>query len=345
MFIVTQLSFRVHLSVLEFIVSIASADVVRQNFRESLWRSEKCATFTQYNFKWDSLSRALSERELGVEKAILRAYIQVIQRHVREGENVNVTLTATMNIDTGENDTVGDLGVFTGQQEINVANGSDSWIELNVIEGTRAIWRLVQNYTKVQVVIKAEVNCTQQKKVPIKFVNPAEVPLHQQKRREWLLLFQPFLVVTVRDKVKMKEITSMADDTNIMELVVMDRKKRNIYSHCTLSNFSIVLHHIGLTNVLNPYQVNIRKCSGHCSHTILRRFSSLGTNHAKLMASVNLLQRLDPTSMVSANGRAEEPCCVPSEYDSIYLHMFNEFDGSFVINRYNNFIATSCGCQ
>ena len=110
---------------------------------------------------------ALSERELGVEKAILRTYIQVIQRHVREGESVNVTLTATMNIDTGENDTVADLGVFAGQLEINVANNSDKWIELNVTEGTRTIWELVQNHTKVQVVIKAEVNCTQQKKVPI----------------------------------------------------------------------------------------------------------------------------------------------------------------------------------
>lgn len=288
---------------------------------------------------------ALSERELGVDKAILRTYIQVIQRHVREGESVNVTLTATMNIDTGENDTVGDLGVFAGQLEINVANNSDKWIELNVTEGTRTIWELVQNHTKVQVVIKAEVNCTQQKKVPINFVNPAEVPLYQHKRRERLLLLQPFIVVTVRDEVKMKEIPNMDDDNNIMDLTAMNRKKRNIYSHCTLSNFSIIFHNIGLINVLNPYQVNIRKCSGHCSHAVLRRYSSLGTNHAKVMASVHLLQAHNPTSMVTANGPAEEPCCVPIEYDSIYIHMFDETDGSFVINRYNNFIATACGCQ
>lgn len=264
---------------------------------------------------------------------------------MREGEGVDVTLTVTMNIDTGENDTVGNLGVLAGQQEISVSRESDTWIELNVTEGTGKIWGLLHNYTMVQLVIKAEVNCTHQRKVPINFVNPAEVPLHQLRRRERLLQFQPFLVVTVREEVKMKEITSMVDNTNVMDLTGMDRKKRSIYGHCTLSNFSIVLHHIGLTNVLNPYQVNIRKCSGHCSHTVLRRYSSLGTNHAKLMASVHLLQTYNPTSTVSTDGFAEEPCCVPTEYDSIYFHMYDETDGSFVINRYNNFIATTCGCQ
>ena len=326
-----------------------SVDVVKRNYREALRSREKCAITSQFNFQWDSLTQALSEKEQTLQKAIIRTYIQVIQRHFRQGESVNISLLAYMDVYNENNERLHNEPVFSGQHEITVTNGTDQWIEMNLTEGASGIWQLLKNCTRARVFLKAQVDCIHQKKVPFNFVNPAAVPLSQVKRKERLLNFQPFLVLSTRDEAPLtaEEMVNVDDgnDSSIFELEeAMNREKRS--STCALSDFSVTLQDIA-SNIVYPYQLNIRKCSGYCSHSILRRYSRLGTNHAKIMASMYLRQLSSNRNndALSLSDPAKEPCCVPKEYASVYVYLNNSIDESAQLARYNNFIATSCACM
>ena len=265
---------------------------------------------------------------------------------------MNISLEAYINVYNESNARLPNEPVFSGQHEITITNGTDQWIEINITEGTSEIWQLVKNCTRARVLLKAQVDCIHQKKVPFNFVNPAAIPLSHVKRRERLLKFQPFLVLSTRDEVSLtaedQEMVNVDEDndSSILELELeetLNREKRS--STCARSDFTITLQDIA-SKIVYPYQINIRKCSGYCSHSILRRYSGLGTNHAKIMASIYLHQLSSNRNNyeLSLSDPAKEPCCVPKEYASVYVYLNNSIDESVQLTRYNNFIATSCAC-
>lgn len=330
---------------------ISSTDVAKQEYREKPHNNAKCATYTQYMFQWSSLSDALLEKDFDVRNAILRAYIQIIPRHVGEGENISVSLSVAMN--PGNTNDTGNVtsGVFAGQKEISVALGSNQWVELNVTEGIRVVWPLVRSTSEVQVIIKAEVNCVSQKKVPFNFINPAEIPLDQDKRRERHLDLQPYLVVFADNEITKRQLMQPPPDDaigegndDILDLIDGRMKRSSSLDHCSISNYSVNLHDLGLTYVLAPLRVNIFKCSGPCSHSILRRNSYLGTNHAKIMASIHLAQHSqNPT--FTGMPTPSPPCCVPTDYEVVYLFLQTSDSTSSEVRSYSNFKAKRCGCR
>ena len=296
------------------------------------------------------MSTAMLEKEFEVSRGILRAYIQVIPRHVRAEGSVDVTLTIKMNTKNASGTWNKSQEVFVGQEIITITRDSDQWLELNVTNGITAVWPRVMTSSDVQVTIQAQVNCVGQKKVPFNFINPAEISLDQNKRRERLLEFQPFLVVFADHQFTKTQLMKndfvhgeVAESTggDIFAETYDERQKRSAQSsHCSLTNYSVNLHALGLTRILAPVRINIYKCSGSCSHSVLRRHSRLGTNHAKIMASLHLAQSQNQNVTT-----ADAPCCVPTDYDIVYLFLTSDDGSSSEIRPYNNFVAKKCGCR
>lgn len=291
----------------------------------------------------------LLEKPLSVRSSILRAYIQIINRHVEENEHVNVTLTVMMvprnSVTNGTiNSSDWSEGVLAGQQVVTVSRGSDGWAEINVTEGAERIWPLIHNNTEVQVVIKAEVNCSEQKKVPFNFINPAEISLERQNRRDRHLDIQPFLVIFTDNEetlTLLQEQSVIGEDdenreNNIPRNVLFpDLSKRSVssYTECSISNYVVDLHALDLNQVVFPRHVNISKCSGSCSHP--NTIDRLGSNHAKIMGGAHIRR-------ISG---ATRPCCVPTKYETVSLLMQSIDRTADAIISYNHFIATQCGCR
>lgn len=314
-------------------------------------------------FQWSSIVEQIKDDNLTVQRSILRAYTQIINRHIGQNSTVNVNVTVIMVPRTDSNSTNSSdwsEGVLAGEQVLTVGRGDDGWVELNVTEGIQVIWPLMNNYSQVQVIIKAEVDCIQQKKVPFNFINPAEIPLEQENRRTRHLDIQPLLVIFADNmetrallQEKEEEVSGQSNDGNYTFRPFGDmlsygsesaRKKRST-SDCSISSYSINFHALGLTNVVAPLQINISKCSGSCAHR--NTINSLGTNHAKIMNSIyhreQLAMQIDPDAGHEIT--ATLPCCVPTKYDIVYLIM-NTLDGTATgLKSHNHLAATECGCR
>jgi hypothetical protein len=334
-------------------------DIAKENYREKPVRNAKCEAYTQYVFQWSSAAEQIESSLLDVGSSKLRAYIQILNRHIGEGGTVDVNATVLMvpRHNTTANMTDWSEAVVAGQQVITVSRGSDGWVEFNVTEGVREIWPLMTEFSEVQVIIKAEVNCAGQKKVPFNFVNPAEIPLEQENRRQRHLDFQSFLVVFA-DNREIQAALHQTDDvvtgatgddsTNITfrglgeELFPENPTKRSATSdECSIERYVVDLHELGLTYILAPQTLNISKCAGNCNsrNTINR----LGTNHAKIMMAIyNAEVNADPpVDEISATA----PCCVPTEYRIVYFLMVTQDGTATGIKSHNHLVATKCGCR
>lgn len=240
-------------------------------------------------------------------------------------------------------------GIFAGQEVISVSRDEDGWIDLNVTEGAESILPQMQmkNYTDLQVIIKAEVNCNEQKKVPFNLINPAEIPLDQANRRERQLDNQPIFVIfadneETKEAIRQQQedaVTGEADeDLGVIRTHGPWTRSIRSTSSCQRSNYIVDLHELGLTNVIAPRQINISKCSGNCNER--RVINRLGTNHAKIMASIYNRQTHfgEPVT-------ATVPCCVPTKYDPIFLLMHTLDRTATGIKSHNYLQATECGCR
>ena len=231
--------------------------------------------------------------------------------------------------------------ILAGQQVISVSHDSDGWAELNVTKGAIDIWPLSKNYAEVQVIIIAEVDCIEQKMVPIKFVNPAEIPLDKPLRREHYLSFQPFLVINADNEMKKNLLRQQqeeavneqqTDDTSstdpINELLQYSEtsirsKRQSIPDICSRSSYTVNLTAL-FPYIILPEEIDIFKCSGAC---VLSRTSM--SRHAKIMAHFSV--------------NATYPCCVPTKYNTIEVLIRKNRE--LHIEELGAVIATECGCR
>ena len=340
-------------SVLIWLCSLFSTDVAKENYREKPIRTSRCTSYTQYIFQWSSALDHMDSPLLDVESGKLRAYIQIISRHISEGASVDVNVTVFMvpRHNATANITDWSEGVFAGQQVLTVSHGSDGWVELNVTEGAREIWPNLTSYSEVQVIIKAEVNCTGKKKVPFNFINPAEIPLEQENRRARHLDFQPFFVVFANNRETLQTLLSEDEDVggeesgNVTFRELGDElfpEKRSADSdECSIERYVVNLHELGLTYIIFPTTLNISKCAGNCNNR--NTINRLGTNHAKIMmaiynAEINTVPPLDEVT-------ATPPCCVPTDYRVVYF-LVSPLDGTAAaVKSHNHLVATRCGCR
>ena len=250
-------------------------------------------------------------------------------------------------------------GVIARQKVVSVSRGSDGWIELNVTKGVEGILLQMQikNYTDIQVIIKAEVDCNNQKKVPFYLINPAEIPLDQVIRRERQMDNQPFLVV-FGDNEETKEALHKQKEEEVIGPGVDDRSEpvydgpwkrsvsNNSTSACQKSNFTLNFHELNYTSELHafgmsvilPISLNIFKCSGTCNDR--HSFFGPGSNHAKIMATIYNQQTLsrEPVTATSPS------CCVPTKYASVEL-LQRISSNTYAILSYSYLMVKECGCR
>ena len=271
-------------------------------------------------FSWQSLAESQQARQVPVQRGTLRAYLQTIPRLVRGGQTVPMRVTINASLLNSNSS----QSVFAGEHHINVTSASNGWVDLNITQGIQELWPPRKEEHVVEFTLTLSVGCKHYKKVPATFVNPAEIPLKNAKRRERHRVLQPMLLVHLSD-MQVKEMVKSGEQQTLPggeeEIVLSEgdtqseRRKRNTGNFCAIEDFTVNFHDLQLYYILVPFQYNAKRCTGSCSHTMLARRGQAGTNHAKIMASAKAVSQVYPSVVFRHPPR--DPCCVPTKYKSL----------------------------
>ena len=352
---------------MSFIVGVLLkiADINEDLYREKPASEGKCKSVSRYLFNWDSVTKSgIAPERIPLKEGRLRPYLQVINRHVEGGKVVPVQLSIELNIFVGGNTTAAPSRSSSAQlQSVNVSSESNGWLELNITSALSQIWPPTENQTLAEVRLIAEVNCDTFRKIPLNFVNPAEIPLERATRREKHLDLQPLLLVFsddghIKEQIaKGQEEIEMGDESfEVRGAEDFDRRrKRQISAEddpCRVEDFTVNFADLGLRNIITPLSTNIKRCAGNCSHPALKEASdpNLATNHAKIMASAHILYVLQKFQNGSSMYIIEpkEPCCAPVEYSPKYLIRQQHTEGTdfaIELKLFPNFVVERCGCR
>ena len=340
-----------------------STDINEERFREKPADERRCQSVSRYLFNLDSVTNSLPPERIPLKEGRLRPYLQVINRHVDGGIVVPVQLNVEVNLFVGRNTSEAAKHSSAQLQSINISSESNGWLELDITPALADVWPPTENLTVMEVRLLAEVDCETFRKVPLNFINPAEIPLERATRRERHLNLQPLLLVFsddshVKDQIaKGEEELDMGDETfEVNGADDLDEKRRKRQSeeldNCRVENFTVHFADLGVNNIITPEWVNIKRCAGSCSHSVLKKSSDQGqaTNHAKIMASAHLLHTLqkfhNSSSMYAVEPKV--PCCVPVEYKSMYVlrqQHTTETDFAIELKLFPNFVVQKCGCR
>ena len=256
---------------------------------------------------------------------------------VRESEQILLTMTASLYGDNGRRE----IDSFEVVQEISLAQPSNQWIEVDLSEEAGKFWEQVKHSSEIRISVETGVmDCYNRIGSPAYVFNPAELPAEADEHRDGA--FQPLLLIfTNNNSTQLKPRNQVHNPSN--------RHKRSHENSCAKHNHMIVFRDIGLTDVLIPSSLNIGKCSGSCSRTILRAHSSLGTNHARIMSTIKTTQdySLEHGLLITTDGPATTPCCVPDSFNPRTALYMRDDSASLGIRTdyYKDLVVESCTCQ
>ena len=309
----------------------------------------KCSSISRFVFDWE-IDPSTHTEGISLTSALFRPYMQVTARHFQVEGPVKVDFSVTLRQfgHSSVNSTHYSIGHL---KSLNVTTESDGWMELDITDALKEIWPPRENTPYVEVILKMQVNCQDQKKVPVKFINPAEIPLSQTMRRERYLELQPLFVISVdNDQVKSRIKDEKQQQFNGSP--IKNRRKRYARSTteletCRIENFTINFSDLKLDHIVEPKQINIQRCNGACAHNNIELNKTIATNHAKLMASAReRYQQLNsdlPTNNTLYISEPRVPCCVPTSYESVYLML--QHPNGFQLELFSDFVVTECGCR
>ena len=327
-------------------------DIVKNQSRAAAG-SQKCSTVYWFLFKLDSEP---GDRQLSLSNANLRVYLNTIKRHLVENQNVSVgisTIVSLNEIGSGNfSSPIDDTWVYMRSIEVN--SNSDGWLELNITEELGSVWDpdFTTREPIFNITLKFDVDCKQQKKVPLKITNPATIREFKAKR-ERQLEHQPFLAVYTTDDeiLKMAKTRSYyySNDVPVTTDEAEERRKRNaqttVNSTCHIDDFTVRFSDLYLHHILWPETVKIQRCVGSCAYKYIHSASSLTTNHARILITSHLLYQIHRSN--NPNTTIAEPllpCCTPVKYRPIFLITAVGYY-SFESNLYLDFIVEQCGCR
>ena len=315
----------------------STADVAKQAFHNNQPAAQPCSTLTHFTFEWPSLTRTLSQKPLQLVSLYLRAYLLVDEETALENEKIK--LTAKVSLYGGPPTDDGGQREITSVeivQDVTLSRPSDRWIEVDLTEEAQKFWSQVKHSSEVRISLEAGlVDCHKRIRSPAHFFNPAELP--PEADGEGAL--QPLLLVFANDDRLPSPHTKRETGRN----------KRSADIGCAKHVHMITFSEIGLTNIWIPTSLNIGKCSGSCSESILRAQSSLGTNHARVMSAVKYIQDNAPRQglEITTNGPANTPCCAPESFSPNTTLVVQDDTATFGIHRdyYKDLVIESCSCQ
>lgn len=283
-------------------------------------------------------------KTLPVGKATLRAHMKVIQRLLNQNGPTPVSADVYMT-STELNST--SYGVHAGSFQFSVTAQSATWVEMDISEGVKSLWPPSSDETDVKITIILRSNKC---KVPVIFEDPATIPLQQTRRRQRLSALQPLFLVFLSDE-KVKEVirnetTASGEDSGYNDDVGVtesgsERRKREATEACGIEDFKVVFRDLKINYVYSPYSYNARQCRGSCSHNTLGSRGELANNHAKIMASAELVAENNPYTFLHD---PKGPCCVPTKYSALTL-VIPQLDGSIKFVVYSHMIVEECRCR
>lgn len=290
------------------------------------------------------MSESAYSKTLPVEKATLRAYMKVMRRLLNQNSPTPVSADVYM-ISAGFNST--SLGAHAGSFQFSVTAESASWVEIDISEGVKSLWPPRSDETHVKITILTRSNKC---KVPVIFEDPTTIPLQQTRRRQRLSALQPLFLVFLSDE-KVKEVIrnetiASGEDSEYNDDVGgaesgSERRKRGATEACGIEDFKVVFRDLKINYVYSPYSYNARQCRGSCSHNTLGSRGELANNHAKIMASAELVAETNPYAFLHD---PKGPCCVPTRYSALTL-VIPQHDGSIKFVVYSHMIVNECRCR
>ena len=340
------------------LIIILTTDIVEGVYRGKVRPSEKCSVMNRFIFNWKSLAESEQNKVLPVEKAILRAYLKVIPRHLR-GNTSKVTVQVSSYMNLLERNT---SIIEAGEHNLSVTTNSSGWIELNVTKGVRSLWPPVTEESEIEITVVLRTDCAVTRKVPACFEDPTSIEPSKKKRRRRKLALQPLLLVYLSDET-IKEIVrneskNVSDDGETIKEIVRneknvsddgetiittgsDRRKRSDTSMCQVEDFHVSFSDLHLYHIIVPSGYNAKQCKGSCSYAAITTNDFLANNHAKIMASAELLSNIRPS--VTFINQPKGPCCVPVKYSSMTLILPKGDSFEYVI--YPHMIVDACRCR
>ena len=182
------------------VFGVLDEDVVEGNYKPTP-KNGKCRLAQSFRFPVESLVRqyetsTLTNVTLSLRDVILRAYVETIPRHLPEpGDNLTVVVDVLASIVDPDNSSV-QPDVLAASENITVSSYTEEyhWLEMNITEGVKSLTPSTQSSLLVKFHFNLQVCAEQYRKVPLKVVDPATVPVEEEERREKYQAVQPMVI-------------------------------------------------------------------------------------------------------------------------------------------------------
>lgn len=340
-----------------YYLSILLIDILQGIYRRKLKGGKRCTSMNRFLFSWTAMAQEHENKQLPVEKSILRVYMEVIPRLLNSQRSAVVTIEAYMKL-SGQNDSMKVLG---GEHSVTVTTKFEQWVEINVTGGIRKLWPPTMEEPDLEVTLVLRTDCRLSRKVPAAFTNPATISLSQAKRRKRLSARQPFLVIhlsdeTIKEIVRNESINDSTDEGDLETASIQDgntasgetRGKRFAsVPGCQLENYFVNFSMIEINYIQAPVGYNARQCKGSCDHDFLTVNGRFGNNYAKIMAGTRKVYEIEQQSSIKRHTFSSEPkgpCCVPTKYSSMTMIEMGK-DRNLKYTVYPSMVVESCGCR
>ncbi len=287
-------------------------------------------------------------------KSVLRVYLQPINR-LLPNEAVDIQVNISARALTNESDY--DEEKIVSSQIISVSKDTrDHWVEWDIANGICSrLWDNIDNVSRVELVVHFQkLKCVAgQKKIPIKILDPATIPIDDTNRRSKHWPLQPFVLIFLEDENKRKQLQASVKEVQEEQLLLdefdydteeenMSVQKRATVEHCKLKPLYIFFADLGMHHVLVPASYNANQCSGDCSKRT--RNKNNVNNHSTLVASAREWFELNDTSNTSSSTTPQNPRCVSLSYNPFMLVILQK-NLNMVSHMYSDMISTVCGCR
>ena len=317
----------------------------------------KCGAISRFVFNWELVANTTTQT---LNKSIIRPYMQMIGRLIEDHETIPVNISVSLRLLHKNMSADPERSVPSAShliQTIEVTTKSEGWMEFDITPAVQSVWTISEvKLLIVEVTLRMEVDCVNHRKVPLQFVNPAEVELHKTYRREKFTTLQPLLVVYLEDhlvKEKLYTEKRLADEEREMALngnmidvnKTATRQKRSA-TLCGIQSYVVNFTELHLDYIINPTTMDVNRCIGSCAADDIDPHPTIATNHARIKASAKKLY--DYRLFKSANSTMYNyvhsyPCCAPIEYESRYITI--AFVGSVYSQLFPDVVAKRCGCR
>ena len=265
---------------------------------------------------------------LPLSEALLRTYVQPIKQHFKGRNKTSLSLQVSIytRITSSTNGSSCSGSSLALKDDLEISTDTkDHWIEWNITQGVSTCWQnKMENGDTLEAIVIFKLDddsCVSgHKKVPMRIVDPAIIPVNQKTRRARYWDLQPIVIFFLDNEKERAELKSSVtgNQNNVGEkLEIPDktdsRGKRSTNNICKVHPLRVKFADIGLNSTIYvPAEYNAGQCLGSCD--IAMQHLSPFTNHGRILAS---LYYTYVNSKSYPGTKPHAPCCVASQYQPL----------------------------